>query len=88
MAREYRISPDGNQVAVSSDYPADGPMAFGVMDGLTATGGGGGHWATAASVADWATVDFGSLSFPEPPAEEEAPKAAPKKTTARKATDK
>lgn len=81
MAREYRISPDGNQVAVSSDNPHDGPMAFGVMDGHTAEGGGGGHWTTADAVKDWAKVDFASLSFPSQ--DEEPKKAAPKKAAAK-----
>ena len=53
MSRKFLVSPDGNKVAVSSDFPADGPMAFGVMDGNTSTGGGGGHWCSAESVSDW-----------------------------------
>jgi hypothetical protein len=46
--RERRGSPDGDSIAIRSDYPADGPMAFGVFVAQI-----GGHWAPESAVADW-----------------------------------
>lgn len=64
--REYRVSPDGDNIAVRSDFPADGPMAFGVMNALN-----GGYWASEAQLSDWGVVDNESVAYPEPEAPEE-----------------
>jgi len=63
-SREYRVSPDGDSVAVRSDFPADGPMAFGVMNAIN-----GGYWASDGQLQDWGVVD--SVTYPEPEAPEE-----------------
>lgn len=57
MAREIRVSPDGNTVAIRSDHPADGGLAYGTMN-MTMQGNRpvGGKWASAADVADWAVI--------------------------------
>jgi hypothetical protein len=59
MTRECRVSPDGNSIAVQSDFAQDGPMAFGVWDARN-----GGGWCPAALVRDWGVVD--SVTYPEP----------------------
>lgn len=71
MAREVRVSPDGNQVAIRSDWPEGGPMAYGIMDGVTAEGAGGGRWGSKADVEMWGKPD--SYTFPDPPAPEQPP---------------
>lgn len=65
MARKYKVSPDGDSVAVSSDYPADGSMAYGVMNAIN-----GGHWASEEQLAGWSDVTE-LAAPPEPPAPEE-----------------
>lgn len=51
MAREIRISPDGNAVAIRSDQDAEGNSAWGVMHALH-----GGAWAPASSVEGWTVI--------------------------------
>lgn len=68
MAREFRISPDGNQVAVSTDYPDDGTMAFSVVDG--SLGGKGTRWAMAREVELWGVVNLDTVEFPPSPEEQ------------------
>jgi hypothetical protein len=48
FSREVRVSPDGNSVAVRTDYPIDAWNAWGVMDANH-----GGHWSLDKDVADW-----------------------------------
>lgn len=62
--REIRVSPDGDSVAIRSDYPADGPLAWGVFNAIN-----GGHWSPDSAVEEWVP-----LPVPEPaPAAEPAP---------------
>lgn len=49
MAREIRVSPDGNSVAVRSDFPDDAWNAWGVMNAIN-----GGHWSATSELAGWA----------------------------------
>ena len=49
--REVRVSPDGNAVAIRTDWPADGNKAFGVMHIEH-----GGAWVPESSIADWPVV--------------------------------
>lgn len=51
MAREVRISPDGNMVAIRSDNPEDSWNAWGVMNAIN-----GGHWSSTAELVLWSTV--------------------------------
>ena len=51
MAREIRVSPDGNAVAIRSDNDADGNQAWGLIHYQH-----GGAWVPAVSVADWTPV--------------------------------
>jgi len=68
MARTYKISPDGNSIAVSSDYPSP-EMAYGVMNVPN-----GGYWASADQLKDWSEVtEITAPPEPEPPAEPEGP---------------
>lgn len=52
MAREIRLSPDGNAVAIRTDEtdPED-IKAWGVMRALK-----GGYWARTSQLADWTVV--------------------------------
>lgn len=50
-SREIRVSPDGNAVAIRSDWPADGNKAFGIIHAEH-----GGAWTPEASVADWTVI--------------------------------
>lgn len=52
MAREIRLSPDGNAVAIRTDEtdPED-IKAWGVMRALK-----GGYWARTSQLADWAVL--------------------------------
>lgn len=45
---DVRLSPDGKAVAIRSQFPEDGNMAYGVMNAQV-----GGYWMSAAKVADW-----------------------------------
>ena len=45
---ETRICPDGNQIAIRTDFPLDHPQAWGVMHSQN-----GGHWATNDEVERW-----------------------------------
>lgn len=51
MAREIRVAPDGQAVAIRTDWPADGNKAFGIIHFEH-----GGAWAPEASVADWTII--------------------------------
>lgn len=68
MAREIRVSPDGNSVAVRSDFPADNWNAWGVMNAIN-----GGHWSSSNELADWTVVDVPAA----PPAPEPTPDPEP-----------
>lgn len=46
--REVRISPDGDMVAVRSDWPDDAWNAWGVMHAVN-----GGHWCKSVDVRNW-----------------------------------
>ena len=51
MAREFRVSPDGDAVAISSDNDPDGREAWGVFHATR-----GGHWGDTAEVEDWTVI--------------------------------
>lgn len=52
--REIRVSPDGNSVAIRSDHPDNGPLAWGVMSvEMTGARVRGSSWASDDAVADW-----------------------------------
>lgn len=52
MAREVRLSPDGNAVAIrSDDTDPESNKAWGVMRALR-----GGYWAATEQVADWTVL--------------------------------
>lgn len=46
--REVRISPDGNAVAIRSDWSEDAWNAWAVMHAIN-----GGHWAASSEVEGW-----------------------------------
>ena len=52
--REIRVSPDGEQVAIRTDHPADDPRAWGVFKAVK-----GGAWVNAEVVQDWKRVPTG-----------------------------
>lgn len=54
--REVRISPDGNSIAIRSDWPEDHDNAFGVMNAIN-----GGHWAKAEKLESWPVVTLPDL---------------------------
>lgn len=54
MAREIRLSPDGDMVAIRSDKPDTDWDAWGVMHHKN-----GGHWRTSAEVDDWQVISSG-----------------------------
>jgi hypothetical protein len=66
--REVRISPDGNMVAVRSDWPADNWNAWGVMHAVN-----GGHWSDTNAVADWPVATAGAPATPPAPEPEPEP---------------
>lgn len=52
MAREIRLSPDGNAVAIRSDEPdPEARNAWGVMRATK-----GGYWTSTAQIADWTVL--------------------------------
>lgn len=51
MAREIKISPDGNSVAIRSDADPDAWNAYGVMSAIH-----GGHWSASSELTEWTTV--------------------------------
>lgn len=52
--REIRVSPDGNSVAIRSDHPEDGPLAWGVMSvEMTGARVKGSSWASEDDIAGW-----------------------------------
>lgn len=51
MAREIRVSPDGEVVAVRSDAAEDSATAWGYFHAVH-----GGGWASSTEVADWEVV--------------------------------
>ena len=51
MARETRISPDGDEVAIRSDNDVDGNEAWGVFNAIR-----GGRWSSSADVEDWTVM--------------------------------
>lgn len=50
-AREIRVSPDGDAVAIRTDYPDDGNKAFALIHVEH-----GGAWVAEATVGDWTPV--------------------------------
>jgi hypothetical protein len=65
--REVRVSPEGNAVAVRSDWPADAWNAWGVMHAIN-----GGHWCDTNAVSTWSVA--GSFT---PPASTPEPEPTP-----------
>lgn len=49
--RTYKVSPDGDSVAVRSDFPANHQMAYGVMNAVN-----GGYWASEEQLEGWRNV--------------------------------
>lgn len=58
--REVRVSPDGESVAVRSDWAEDAWNAWGCMNAVN-----GGYWAKTSQVADWNVVT--ETTPPAPP---------------------
>lgn len=59
--REVRLSPDGNSIAIRTDWPADAWNAWGVMDANN-----GGHWAKSEEIAEWRpATGFSDSAAPE-----------------------
>ena len=53
MAREIRLSPDGDSVAIRSDETdPESTKAWGVMRALR-----GGYWCATSQLADWAVIN-------------------------------
>lgn len=67
--REYRVSLDGDSVAVRSDNAPDAWNAWAVMNAIN-----GGYWAAESQVAEW---DIVTGLTPFVPAEPETPPGAP-----------
>lgn len=64
MAREIRVNPSGDAVAVRSNHPIESSLAYGVID-MESIGSRpkGGRWGTAEEVADWTVlVSSGEVS--------------------------
>lgn len=64
--REICISPDGNSVAIRTDFPEESQMAWGVM-GVGPEGQfslAGGHWAATKELEGWTMLD--TPSAPDP----------------------
>lgn len=68
--REVRVSPDGNAVAVRSDWAADAWNAWGVMHAIN-----GGHWCDTNAVAEWSVVT--ATEAPVAPEPEPGPDPVP-----------
>ena len=54
MAREVRVSPDGEATAIRSDKPVDSDEAYGVIHATN-----GGAWVPLTQVDDWTIVSEG-----------------------------
>ena len=68
--REVRVSPEGDAVAVRSDWPAEAWNAWGVMHAIN-----GGHWCDSNAVSTWSVA--GSFTAPEPEPEPEGDPGPP-----------
>ena len=55
MAREVRVSPDGDAIAIRSNWDEDAWNAWGYMHAVH-----GGGWVNSKEVADWDVVVVGS----------------------------
>lgn len=51
MPREIRLSPDGDTVAIRSDWPEDHSNAWAIMSAIN-----GGSWAFSSYVEEWQTI--------------------------------
>lgn len=70
--REYRVSKDGDSVAVRSDNAADSWNAWAVMNAIN-----GGYWAAESQVSDWDVVSELTPYVPPAPANNEEPPSPP-----------
>jgi hypothetical protein len=68
--REVRVSPEGDAVAIRSDWPADAWNAWGVMHAIN-----GGHWCDTNAVSSWSVA--GSFTAPTQPEPENPPAPPP-----------